>query len=71
MRLAHEPPTALDEDESQDNVILDRQNVFAIYDVEVGTDGGTEGGVWTVGYEDLFWVVFEDQLNEGFGYVGM
>jgi hypothetical protein len=42
MRLAHESPTALYKDESQDDVILDRQNVFAIDDVEVGTDGGTE-----------------------------
>jgi len=65
MGLAHESPTALDEDEGQDDVILDRQNVFAIDDVEVGTDGGAEGGVGTVGYEDLFWPVFEDQLNGG------
>ena len=63
MRLVHEPPAPLNEDESQDDVILDRQNVFAIDDVEVGADGGTEGGVGAVGHEDLFWVVFKDKLD--------
>jgi hypothetical protein len=65
MRLAHESPAPLDEDKSQDDVILDREDVFAIDDVEVGTGGGMEGGVWTVGDEYFFWVVFEDQLNGG------
>ena len=68
MRLAHQPPAPLDEDKSQDDIILDRQNVLAIDDVKVGTDGGTKGGVGTVGYEDLFWVVFQDQLNGRFRY---
>jgi len=58
----------LDEDESQDDIILDRQNVFALDDVEVGTDGGTEGGVGAVSYKGLFWVVFENQLSAGFGF---
>jgi len=47
---------------------LDRQNVFVIDDVKVGTDGGTEGGVGTVGRKDLFWVVLENKLNEGLRY---
>ena len=58
----------MDEDESQDDIILDRQNVFAIDDVEVGTDSGTEGGVGAVSYKDLFWVVSEDQLSVDFRF---
>ena len=50
MRLAHESSAPLDEDESQDDLILDRQNVFAIDDVEVRPDGRTEGRVGVVGY---------------------
>ena len=61
----------MDEDESQDDIILDRQNVFAIDDVEVGTDSGTEGGVGAVSYKDLFWVVFEDQLSAGIRFNDM
>ena len=71
MRLAHESPTALDEDESQDDLVLDRKDVFAIDDVEVGANGGAEGRIGTVGYEDLFWFIFEDQLDEGFRYADM
>jgi hypothetical protein len=50
MRFSHESSTPLDEDESDDDLILDRQNVFTIDDVEVGSDGGPEGGVRTVGH---------------------
>lgn len=53
----------MNEDESEDDIILDRQDVFAIDDVEVGTDGRTEGGVGTVSYKDLFRFVLEDQLG--------
>ena len=60
MRLAHKPSTPLDEHESQDDVILDRQDVFAIDDVEMGADGRTEGGVRAVRHKDLFWVIRED-----------
>ena len=49
---------------------MNRQNVFAIDDVEVGTDGSTEGGVRTVSYEDFFGVVLEDQLKGDFRYAG-
>jgi hypothetical protein len=58
----------LDEGKSQDDIVLDRQNVFAIDDIEVGTDGGTEGGVGAVSYKDLFGVAFEDQLSERFRF---
>ena len=68
MRLAHKSPTPLDEDKSQDDVILDRQNIFAIDDVEVGAESGTEGRVWTVSHKDLLGVVFEDQLNRRLRY---
>lgn len=68
MWLAHESPTPLDEDERQDDVILDRQDVFAIDDVEVGTDGGTEGRVGAVSYQYLFRVVFEDKLKTYFRF---
>ena len=40
----------MNEDESQDDLILDRQNVFAIGDIEVRSDGRTEGGVGMVGH---------------------
>jgi hypothetical protein len=40
----------LDEDESQDDLILDRQNVFAVEDIEVGPDGMTKGRIGVVGH---------------------
>lgn len=71
MWLAHESPTPLNEDKRQDNVILDRQDVFTIGDIEVGTDGGTEGGVGAISYQHLFWVVFEDKLKVYFRFAFM